>query len=495
MSKPPEHRTESGEAVTDDLVVVSNRQPYRHQFDDDGSITVQRPVGGLTAGLDPVLQRLGGTWIAWGDGEADFQVTDRNDRVEVPPEDPSYTLQRVQLSEKELDEYYRGYANQALWPLCHVLTGNLRFDHEHWETYWSVNHRFAETTAELIDDDATVWFQDYHFGLAPGMLRDRTDALLLQFWHIPWPAPDVFQVCPTAHELLEGLLGNDLLGFHLPQYSQNFLDCVDRLVPEATVDKHSGHIRYGARTTRVQSFPMGVDAKGLHEKAVEAGGVADQFREDYGLSKRLPIVLGVDRLDYTKGIRERLAGLDHLWETRPELRGEFTYVQKGNESRSEIPAYRRLQEELHDAVDAINDRFGTDDWQPVVYTAEYLSQDRLCGLYRDADIALVTPVRDGMNLVSKEFVATQVDNDGVLVLSELAGAHDQLQEGTLTVNPYDEVDIASTVEQALRMDENTRRQRMRDLRAHVNNTDILWWIDSILGAAEVRSDRMKVLTS
>jgi len=494
MSNTLTDRPERDE-TTDKLAIVSNRQPYRHSYSSDGSLEIQRPTGGLTAGLDPVMQRLGGVWVAWGDGDADFDVTDEDDCVEVPPEDPSYTLKRIALSEEQVDGYYSGYANQALWPLCHVLTGNVRFDLDHWNSYWEVNRRFAEETADIVDSDSTVWIQDYHFGLAPAMLRDRTDAMIMQFWHIPWPSPDVFQVCPTARELLEGMLGNDLLAFHLPQYSQHFLDCVGALVPDASVDQHAGRIRHGAQTTRVLSFPMGVDAESLREHATTAGDTAREFRQEHNIPADRTLIVGVDRLDYTKGIRERLAGLAYFWETRPERRGEFTYVQKSSESRSEIQAYKELQEDVRADIEAINERFGSEKWRPVIHTTDYLSQETLCGLYRDAAVALITSVRDGMNLVAKEYIAAQIENDGMVVLSELAGASEQLGDDVITVNPYDEAAIAAAIKRALDMDETERQRRMRNLRANVTNTDIVWWIDSILDAAAARREQMENLTA
>ena len=259
--------------VTADVHVVSNRQPYRHEYDEgetvrggtaggrsDRGVTVDRPTGGLTAGLDPVMRRLGGTWTAWGDGEADFAVSDDSNCVAVPPEDPQYTLQRIPLSDEEVAGYYEGYANRTLWPLCHAQIGNVRFDADDWETYRTVNRKFAAVTAGNIDDDSTVWFQDYHFALAPRYLRAETDALLMQFWHIPWPAADVFRTAPHDEALLKGLLANDLLGFHVPLYCSNFLECVDELLEGATVDWAEGRVHYGDRPTQVEFLPLAVDA-------------------------------------------------------------------------------------------------------------------------------------------------------------------------------------------------------------------------------------------
>jgi len=471
-------------AVTDDVHVVSNREPYRHEFGADGDVEVDRPTGGLTAGLDPVMQRVGGTWTAWGDGEADFEVSDDGNAVAVPPEDPAYTLQRVPLSDAEVEGYYEGYANRTLWPLCHTATGTVEFDDDYWETYRSVNRKFAAVTAAKTDDDSTVWFQDYHFALAPRYLRSETDGLLMQFWHVPWPAADVLRVAPHAEALLDGLLANDLLGFHVPRYCANFMRCAEELLENAVVDWGGNRVLYGDRPTRIEAFPLDVDADHIASVADRAPGAGERFRREHGVAADRPLVLGVDRLDYTKGIPERLAALEHLWETRPELRGAFTFVQKGEESRESIAAYRDLQDTVERRVDRLNERFGTDDWRPAVLTTEFLDPETLYGLYRDADVALVTPVRDGMNLVAKEYVAAQDDSDAALVLSEFAGAYDELGGAAVTVNPFDTPGCADGIERALRMDGEERRRRARRLREAVTDGGVSEWIDSVFEAAE-----------
>ena len=492
------------DVVTTDVHVVSNRQPYRHEYDGgetagggtadgraDSSVTVDRPAGGLTGGLDPVMRRLGGTWIAWGDGEADFAVSDDSNCVAVPPEDPQYTLQRIPLSDEEVAGYYEGYANRTLWPLCHAQMGNVQFDADDWETYRTVNRKFAAVTAGNIDDDSTVWFQDYHFALAPRYLRAETDALLMQFWHIPWPAADVFRTAPHDEALLKGLLANDLLGFHVPLYCSNFLECVDKLLEGAAVDWAEGRVHYGDRPTRVESLPLAVDAAEIRELA-DAGTDDDagrRFRVEHGIDPDRRLVLGVDRLDYTKGIPERLAALERLWETRPELRGAFTYVQKGRESREGIEAYRELQTTVDDAVARINDRFGTDEWRPVVNTTAHLPAEQLYGLYRDADVALLTPLRDGMNLVAKEYVAAQDGDDAALVLSKFAGAYRQLGDDAIGVNPRDTPETAAAIEHALEMDDAERRVRMRRLRKQVAGETVEGWIESVIDAAATVAGR------
>jgi trehalose 6-phosphate synthase/phosphatase len=474
------------ERVTDalserDLVVVSNRQPYAHDY-DDGEITVSRPAGGLTAGLDPVMQRAEGTWIAWGDGDADFEVADDEGRVRVPPDDPSYTLSRVRLSEEDVERYYYGYSNRALWPLCHGMIGTARCDGRDFERYRSVNRRFADAVVDRIDGgDALIWFQDYHFGLAPRMVReDVDDAVLTQFWHIPWPTWDTFRVCPPAATIVSSLLANDLLVFHTPKYVRNFLDCVEAAVPEAAVDRSSGTVVRDDQTTSVVAFPLGVDAGRIGDLA-ERDAWPDLERR-HGLEDRT-IALGVDRLDYTKGIPERICALERFFEDHPEHRGDLTYVQKGTGSREEIAAYQHLQNRVDRSIERVNDRFGTDDWRPIVRVREHLPKEELYALYRHSDLALVTPLRDGMNLVAKEFVAAQLDGKGALLLSEFAGAHEELGDDAVTINPYDTQGVADAIERAVSLPEEERRTRMADLRDRVESYDLVVWMDDVLSAA------------
>ncbi|WP_313696178.1 alpha,alpha-trehalose-phosphate synthase (UDP-forming) [Halorarum halobium] len=498
--------------IGENLVLVSNRQPYRHRYeavdnaggenagtdeagDDEGGgggsaedgrrVAVDSPVGGLTAGLDPVMRRLDGTWVAWGDGDADFAVADEADRVAVPPEDPAYTLQRVRLSEEQVRGYYDGYANQALWPLYHTATCRARFDADHWERYRDVNGEFADAVLSHAESGGVVWFQDYHFALAPRMVKTaEPEAFLMHFFHIPWPAADVLRICPQRAALLDGLLGNDLLGFHCPQYCARFLECVDEHLPSAAVDWGGGEVHYEGHTTTVRAFPLGVDADDIRAKSEGADGIFwTRFRHAHDIDDDVTVALGVDRLDYTKGIPERLEMLEHLFETRPSLRGELTYVQKGGETRERVPAYQRLRERVEDGVERINDRFGTDDWQPVVYTTEMFDYDRLCELYRFSDLALVSPLRDGMNLVAKEYVAAQVEDDGVLLLSPLAGASEALAEGAVELDPYDTAAGAAAIERAIEMDDRERRSRMRALRRRVHEGDLSAWLDDVLETA------------
>ncbi|USZ69548.1 trehalose-6-phosphate synthase [Halorussus salilacus] len=468
-----------------ELVVVSNREPYSHDR-EDGEIAVDRPAGGLTAALDPVMQTVAGTWVAWGDGDADREVVGPDDTVSVPPEDPSYDLRRVWLDDAQVEGYYAGYSNQMLWPLCHLDTAKMNPDPEFWQSYRETNSEFADAVLDSTGRDPVVWFQDYHLALAPRDVRAaRPDAFLAHFWHIPWPSWDAFHALPQYEQLLDGLLANDLVGFHTEEYCRNFLDCVEAAT-DARVDRGSRSVAHRGERTFVRALPLGIDAAEQAELA--DGDAADEFWREFGAKHGLDdgdirVALGVERLDYTKGIEERLAALERLWEERPEYRGELTYVQKGIESRSGIEAYRTLQERVDAAIDRINDRFGTDDWTPVVQLTDHLPKPGLAALYREADVGLVTPVRDGMNLVAKEYVAAQTRDPGVLVLSELTGASEQLGDRAVAVHPRDLDGVADGIDEALSLSEDERLHRMADLQRVVHAEDVYAWLESTFETA------------
>jgi trehalose 6-phosphate synthase/phosphatase len=468
-----------------ELILVSNREPYVHER-DDGEIRVVKPEGGLTSALDPMMASTGGTWVAWASGDADDEVSDENGCVRVPPDSQSYELKRVFLTDEQVTNYYYGYSNKVLWPLCHSDTAKMEPKAQFWRHYRETNRQFAEAIREQTNpSNAVIWFQDYHFALAPRYVREASpDAFCMQFWHIPWPSWDVFQSCPQYDELLDGLLANDLLGFHLDQYCRNFLDCVSRTL-DAEVDRENGRIRYDGRTIRVAAFPLGIDAaeRNALAQSTEADEQWESLRESYPLPEDGRIAVGVDRLDYTKGIEQRLAALEHLWEWYPEHREQLTYVQKASESRSRIEEYQQVQTNVKKKIEQINDRFETGNWQPVVYVDDYLPLSALAALYREADVCLVSSLRDGMNLVAKEYVASQVDEPGVLVLSELVGAHEELGESALTVHPNDTESFAATIQQALAMEPSERSTRMETMRQQVESNDIDAWKRNVLRQA------------
>ncbi len=483
----------STETLPDSLVVVTNRQPYTHEWTTgpvegeigERDVTVSSAAGGVTSALDPLLQVTGGTWVAWASGDADMAVAE-DGVVTVPPGEDGYNLKRVPLSDAAVEGYYHGYSNQVLWPLCHEDTGRIWAAPSFWEQYRAVNDRFAEAVRSVTDADELVWFQDYHFGLAPRAVRSaRPDATLHHFWHIPWPAPSVFEHCPHGAELLDGMLACNVVGFHTEMYAAQFLRCVAATLPEASVDRDSGVVSYKGTETRALANPLGIDVDGVERlaKTVDTDAVRRRVLDDGMAHPSIRLVLGVERLDYSKGILERIAALDHLWDRRPDLRGAFTYVQKGSRTREGIPTYRRYRQDVLDEVNRVNETYGTDDWQPIAYTEQNFDMETLVGLYRAAAVALVTPHRDGMNLVAHEYPAACVEDTGTLVLSELAGAATQL-DGALMVNPHDVAEIASTLERALELDDAERRDRLARLQASVAALDSRTWVQRQFAAAE-----------
>ncbi|MBI4279650.1 MAG: bifunctional alpha,alpha-trehalose-phosphate synthase (UDP-forming)/trehalose-phosphatase [Armatimonadetes bacterium] len=464
------------------LVIVSNREPYVHRRGVRG-VEVERPEGGLVAALDPVLQATGGVWVAWGSGDADFEVADDRGCVPVPPGAPRYTLRRVRLIRPEVDRYYLGFANQSIWPLFHMAMDKARFTRRYWTAYQAVNRRFADAVMETVGADAVVWIHDYHLGLCPRYLRQRRpDLFLTHFWHIPWPARDVYRICPQRAELLEGMLANDLIGFHVPSYVQNFLDCAEQELG-AAVDRAAGVVEYEGHRTRVAAFPISIDV-GAWEEAAACRAcerwMAHLIRR-FRLRDRL-IGVGVDRIDYTKGIPERLRALELLFQRYPRFRERFVFIQKAAPSRTRIQAYRQLQETVEEEIARINAQYGTDTWQPIIYIPRPLPPEAMAALYRMADVCLVTPLQDGMNLVAKEFVASQVDGRGVLVLSEMAGAIEEAA-WAVPVNPFDPEGVADALAGALEMPPADRQCRMRQMRAHLRRHDIYHWMAQHFQAA------------
>jgi trehalose 6-phosphate synthase len=463
------------------LVVVANREPYIHRY-HDGEVGWIRPAGGLTTALDPVMRACGGVWVAHGSGDADPDVCDAHGRVRVPPDDPSYVLRRVWLSRADEEGYYYGLANSTLWPLCHQVFQRPTFDPAHWDAYRRVNETFAAAVLEEAGGGpALVFAQDYHFALLPRLLKAaRPDLVVAQFWHIPWPNPEKFLVCPWAGEVLGGMLGNDLLGFHTQADCNNFLETVDRAV-ECRIDREKFAVRRGGHETTVRPFPISVDADLAGEYlGADWGARAAGLRRRYRLGDR-PLLVGVDRMDYTKGIPERLRAVDHLLKTRPELRGKFHFVQVGAPSRTHLGAYRDLSDEVQELADRVNWEYGTGRWQPVVFVNEHCGPGEITLLYRMAAGCVVSSLHDGMNLVAKEFVAAREDERGVLVLSRFTGAARELTDAVV-VNPFDVEELAGGLHAALAMPAEEQERRMRRLRAQVSDHNIYRWAGQLLSA-------------
>ena len=494
-----------GERLRDTrLIIVANREPYIHMKEtrprsgirrwfsrnpETTTISWLRPASGLVTALDPVMRVTGGTWIAHGSGTADRETSDSTGHVRVPPDRPSYTLKRVWLTPEEEQGYYYGAANNALWPLCHIAYARPEFDDADWQQYVRVNRRFADAVIEEVADDrAVVFVQDYHFALLPRFVKEaRPDVTVCQFWHIPWPNREAFRVCPWGEDILHGLLGNDLLGFHVQYHCNNFLDTVDRAL-ESRVDYEHFAAWRGGRPTFVRPFPISIDPslwKGP-EKAADRASEIRNVRKALDLNGER-IIFGVDRLDYTKGIPDRLKAFARLLERYPEWRGRVTMVQIGAPSREHLQRYQALMNEVESCVTQINAKFRTDSWLPIVYRPQHHQHDAVGAMYRAADVCVVSSLHDGMNLVAKEFIASRTDEHGVLVLSEFTGAAREL-EHAVHVNPFAVDSFADALHSALLMSPEDQRRRMRALRERVGSHTVFDWANALLLAATRRME-------
>lgn len=462
------------------LIAVSNREPYIH-LKERGNVRCITPASGLTTALDPILRASGGTWVAHGSGSGDRDVTDARDRVRVPPECPSYTLRRVWLPKQIEAEYYYGLANEGLWPLCHIAFCRPRFSLRNWKSYRDANEIFAEAVLdEAGGEPAFVFIQDYHLALLPRILKQRNPNLAIaQFWHIPWPNREVFRTFPWKEELLDGLLGNDLLGFHVRYHCANFLDTVERTV-ESLVDTEHGQVIKSGHVTTVRPFPISIDFAEHSRLAAsaEVAAASEQWLLELGGQPEL-LGIGIDRIDYTKGIPDRLRALEHLFEEHPEYVGRLTFLQVGVPSRTAIADYQALNNALAEQVDAINRKWARGSWRPVVFVQRHVERAALVALHLMADFCLVTSLHDGMNLVAKEFVASRIDADGVLILSAFTGAARELTDA-LIVNPFATEEVASAIHEALSMPAPERRRRMNKCRAAVSANNIYRWAGKIV---------------
>ncbi|MGI9076435.1 MAG: alpha,alpha-trehalose-phosphate synthase (UDP-forming) [Gemmatimonadaceae bacterium] len=467
------------------LILLSNREPYEHCH-VEGRVEVRQPPGGLVSALDPTMRATRGTWVAWGSGSADAETSDSSGRLMVPPDDPAYSLRRVFLDEAEVDGYYVGFSNAALWPLCHMLVQHFDYRDEYWLRYRSVNEKFARAVAaevELAEKRPVVWIQDYHFGLAAELIRSQSSPILIhQFWHIPFPPSDILRLLPiyVNDTLLRGMLGNDLIAFQTERYAMNFLGCISEFITDAETDSDNLVIHYAGRSIEIGVFPISIDVERYERLAFEPESVArvERLRGRHARGG-CQVGLSVDRVDYTKGIPERLRALRQLWERHAEMRERFTMLVVATPSRSELASYRDLEKEMMCTVQEINDRFKTENWEPIVLVNENVSSEVLAGAYRAADICLVSSLQDGMNLVAKEFVACQVDERGVLVLSRFTGAAEVIDDAIL-INPFNIDEFVDGIRRALEMSEGERRVRMRRMRTQLRSLTIFDWLESIL---------------
>ncbi len=470
-----------------EVIVVSNRQPYIHER-VDGAIQVRRPASGLVTSLEPIMRACSGTWIAHGSGSADRDVVDAHDHIAVPPEAPAYRIRRIWLSAAEEAGYYYGFANEGLWPLCHIAHVRPTFRSEDWRSYVAVNQKFADAViAEAKSDDPIVLVQDFHLALAPRMIRDALPAAtIITFWHIPWPNPEAFTICPWRAELLDGLLGSSVIGFHTQFHCNNFLDTVDRLL-EARVDREMFTVSYRAALTTVKRYPISIEWP--TPAALVAKPVAQcraDVRRRHGLPDGHAIGIGVDRLDYTKGIEERFRAVERLMELEPEWVGRFSFIQVAAPSRSSIETYQAYDARIRALAERINSRFLHAAHPPIILDIAHHESVSVYEHFRAAELCFVGSLHDGMNLVAKEFVASRDDEQGVLVLSRFTGAARELPEA-LVVNPYDADQCAMALQVALAMPAEEQRDRMRLMRGLIREFNVYRWAGRMLiDAARLR---------
>jgi trehalose 6-phosphate synthase len=465
------------------LFVVSNREPYRH-VRQDKKVKVTVPASGLVTAIEPILRACHGTWVAHGSGNADAETVDTHDRLQVPPDDPRYTLRRVWLSDEEEDGYYNGFSNEGLWPLCHIAHTRPTFRTSDWEYYNKVNQKFADALVEEIagEENPVVLIQDYHFALLPRLLKDRLPhAKVAIFWHIPWPNAESFSICPWQRELLDGLLGADLIGFHTQAHCNNFLNTVHNVL-EAKVDWEHFSIERNQHRSSILPFPISVelvDDGSLDQTEMTAEEERSALLQELGLEATY-LGVGVDRVDYTKGILERFQAVESLLERYPKYQGKFTFIQIGAPTRSRIKRYADFQAEVKSEAERINNRFKRGKWKAIVFLNREHTHEEVQRYYRAAHLCMVTSLHDGMNLVSKEYVAARHDERGVLILSRFTGAARELHDA-LIVNPYDIEFTAEAIAQALEMNVTEMVDRMRRMRRSVRERNIYWWAATLIG--------------
>jgi len=473
------------------LFVVSNREPYMHVRKGKGIETIV-PASGLVTALEPILRACDGTWIAHGSGDADRETVDTHDRLRVPPDKPEYTLRRVWLTKEEEEGYYYGFSNEGLWPLCHIAHTRPTFRVSDWRAYQEANRKFAETVLEEMAgaEQARLLVQDYHFALLPRIVKEaRPDVRIAIFWHIPWPNPEAFGICPWQRELLDGILGADLVGFHTQAHCNNFLETVDAAL-ESRIEWERFAVKRGGHLTFVRPFPISVDFRESQQgEPIDESPYVTRaaLLEKLGIHANF-LGIGVDRIDYTKGIIERLRGVERFLEKWPDYCGKFTFVQIGAPSRTNIPRYRDFVTEVEQEAARINARFETATWKPIALLTRHHSHTEIRPYYRAADLCMVTSLHDGMNLVAKEFVAEREDEEGALILSQFTGASRELRDAII-VNPYDTEQLAEAIRMALEMEPQDRRARMQRMRRTVMDHNVYRWAGNLITElSEIRID-------
>ncbi len=460
--------------------VVSNREPYMHLLDEStGQVICIQPAGGVVTAIDPILRACGGTWIAHGSANEDKNFVNSKDKVGVPPEDNRYILKRVWLSKEEEEGYYYGFANEGLWPLCHVTHTRPVFRDRDWQMYRAANQKFAQSALEELPAKSPVIFvQDYHFTLLPRMIKEqRPDVTIVHFWHIPWPSPEVFSICPYQQQILDGLLASDVIGFQVQQHCNNFLDTVNRLT-ECRVDLETFSVVRQNQETRVRPFPISVAENGTHGTPEEEQAAVGAIVQELTLQDRI-VCVGVDRIDYTKGMIERLMAIDRFLEKFPEFRKKFVLVQLAAPSRTHIQRYHQLIGEIEELVEKINWKYSEGEWKPIMHLRRHFSHEEIRHYYAIADLCVVSSLHDGMNLVAKEYVAARADGSGVLLLSKFTGASRELTDAVL-VNPYATEEFADAIRFAIQMPEAEKKRRMANLRRVVAANNVYRWAGNII---------------
>ncbi|MEA3328718.1 MAG: trehalose-6-phosphate synthase [Candidatus Omnitrophota bacterium] len=469
------------------LIVVSNREPYVHNL-QGGKVKVLQPAGGAVNALEPVVRSCNGLWIAHGSGTADRRTVNNTDKIKLPPGQAKYSLRRVWLSRKEEEGYYYGYSNRSIWPLCHMVYIRPTFVESDWSYYQKVNQKFADAVLEEMGKkEAIVWIQDYHLALLPAMIKKaRPDTMVAHFWHIPWVNAEAFRICPAKKEILEGLLANDVLAFHIRHHCINFLDAVE-LELEARIDIERTSVIYRGHETLIRAFPISIDFSEISSRAEskEIKLKVSHFEKEFSLikTKYKTVAFSLDRIDYTKGIPERLRAIDRFFEKYPQYKEKIVFIQIGALSRIHLKAYKELNDEIDNIIEQINWKHSTDTWSPVFFRRRTFDFKEKLALYRLSNLCIVSPLHDGMNLVAKEYIAAKNDLNGTLILSQFTGAARELRDA-VSINPYDPDDFADKIKKAIEMPEAGRIRRMKKLREIVRRNNVYKWAGRVVSELE-----------
>lgn len=476
----------------DEVIILSNREPYIHNH-KNGKIEVQVPASGLVTALEPIMRACSGTWIAHGSGSADKEVVDKNDHVRVPPEKPTYRIRRVWLTKEEEKGYYYGFSNEGMWPLCHIAHTRPTFRTSDWDYYTTVNEKFANAVIEEAKtDNPVILIQDYHFALAPKLIREKLPkATIITFWHIPWPNAESFGICPWREEILEGLLGSSILGFHTRFHCNNFLDATDRFL-ECRIDRDSSVISFRKKLTAVKAYPISIEwPPRWMENPQTIFECRNLIRSKNNLGMEVKFGIGVDRLDYTKGILERFMAVERMFELYPELIGKFTFIQIAAPTRSAIAQYQHFESDVRELAHRINAKYSSENYVPILLLVEHHEPKDVFNYFRGANLCFVSSLHDGMNLVAKEFISSRDDEEGVLILSQFTGAARELPEA-LIVNPYDIDQCATALAIALNMPVMEQKERMRNMRAFVQENNVFRWAGRMLIDAAMMRQRKRI---